>query len=159
MFTLFVSLLFSVPTFFRPRLALEAEILALRHPLLVLQRSRRGHKLRLGSADRALWVWLARLSTEWRSAWMIVRPETVIGWHRQGFRLYGRWKSRPPAGRPSVSGEVRDLLPRMSLANPGWGAPRIARELLKLGMQVSQATVAKYMVRHRKPPSQHWRTC
>ena len=79
MFTLFVSLLFSVPAFFRPRLALEAEILALRHPLLVLQRSRRGHKLRFGCADRALWVWLSRLWTAWPSALLIVRPETVIG--------------------------------------------------------------------------------
>jgi hypothetical protein len=79
MFTLFVSLFFSVPTFFRPRLALQAEILALRHQLLVLQRSSRGHKLRLGSADRALWVWLSRLWTAWRCALIIVRPETVIG--------------------------------------------------------------------------------
>ena len=69
---------------------------------------------------------------------MIVRPETVIGWHRQGFRLYGRWKSHPPAGRPSVPGEVAELLGRISLANQGWGAPRIAGELLKLGLQVSQ---------------------
>jgi putative transposase len=158
MFTLFVSLLFSVPTFFRPRVALQAEILALRHQLLVLQRSNRGHKFRLGSADRALWVWLSRLWTEWRSALIIVRPETVIGWHRQGFRLYWRWKSRHPAGRPSVSGEVAELIRRMSLANPRWGAPRIHGELLKLGIQVSQATVAKYMVWHRKPPSQNWRT-
>jgi putative transposase len=89
---------------------------------------------------------------------IIVRPETVIGWHRQGFRLYWRWKSRHPAGRPSVSGEVAELLRRISLANPRWGAPRIHGELLKLGIQVSQATVAKYMVGHRKPPSQNWRT-
>jgi putative transposase len=110
------------------------------------------------SADRALWVWLSRLWTEWRSALIIVKPETVIGWHRQGFRLHWRWKSRHPAGRPSVSGEVRDLVHRMSLANPRWGSPRIHGELLNLGSQVSQATVAKYMVRHRKPPSQNWRT-
>jgi putative transposase len=157
MFTLFVSLLFSVPTFFRPRLALQAEILALRHQLLVLQRSRRGQKLRLGSADRALWVWLARLWTKWRPALIIVRPETVIGWHRQGFRLYWRWKSRHPAGRPLVSSEVAEFIRQISLANPRWGAPRIHGEQLKLGIQVSQATVAKYMARHRKPPSQNWR--
>jgi transposase InsO family protein len=89
---------------------------------------------------------------------IIVKPETVIGWHRQGFRLYWRWKSHHPAGRPSVSSEVADLIRRMSLANPRWGAPRIHGELLKLGIQVSQATVANYMVRHRKPPSQNWRT-
>jgi putative transposase len=158
MFTLFVSLLFSMPAFFRPRLTLQVEILALRHQLLILQRSSRGHKLRLGSADRALWVWLSRLWAEWRSALIIVKPETVIGWHRQGFRLYWRWKSRPPAGRPLVSSEVAELLRRISLANPRWGASRIPGELLKLGIQVSQATVAKYIARLRKPPSQHWRT-
>ena len=89
---------------------------------------------------------------------MIVKPETVIGWHRQGFRLYWRWKSRHPAGRPSVSSEVVDLIRRMSLANPRWGAPRIHGELMKLRISISQATVAKYMPRHRKPPSQNGRT-
>ncbi len=158
MFTFVVSLLFSAPACFRTRAALQAEILALRHQLLVLQRSSRGHKLRLSSADRALWVWLSRLWTAWRSALIIVKPETVIVWHRQGFRLYWRWKSRHPAGRPSVSSEVADLIRTMSFANPRWGAPRIHGELLKLGIQVSQATVAKYMVRHQKPPSQTWRT-
>src|ERR1700675_4860031 len=115
MFSLFVSLLYFASACFRTRAALQAEILALRHQLLVLQRSNRGHKLRLGSADRALWVWLSRLWTEWRSALIIVKPETVIGWHRQGFRLYWSWKSRHPAGRPSVSGEVAELIRRMSL--------------------------------------------
>jgi putative transposase len=158
MFTLFVSLLFSVPACFRTRAALQTEILALRHQPLILQRSGRGHKLRLSSADRAFWVWLSRLCAEWRSALIIVKPETVIAWHRKGFRLYWAWKSRQRGGRPSVSGEVRDLIRRMSLANPRWGAPRIHGELLKLGIQVSQATVAKYMVRHRNPPSQTWRT-
>jgi len=95
---------------------------------------------------------------EWRSALIIVKPETVIAWHRQGFRLYWRWKSGNRSGRPSVSSEVADIIRRMSLANAGWGAPRIHGELLKLGIQISQATVAKYMVRHRKPPSQKWRT-
>ena len=158
MFTLFVSPLFSVPACFRTRAALQAEILALRHQLLVLQRSSRGHKLRLSSADRVLWVWLSHLWTEWRSALIVVKPGTVIGWHRQGFRLYWRWKSRHGEGRPLVSSEIRDLIRRMSLANPHWGAPRIHGELMKLGIHVSQATVAKYMVRHRKPPSQTWRT-
>ena len=86
---LFVLLLFSVPACFRTGATLQAEILALRHQLLVLQRSSRGHKLRLSSADRVLWVWLSRLWTERRSALIIVKPETVIGWHQQGFRLYG----------------------------------------------------------------------
>jgi putative transposase len=89
---------------------------------------------------------------------MIVEPETVIAWHRQGFRLYWRWKSRHPLGRPSVSREVIDLIRKISLANPRWGAPRIHGELQKLGLELSQATVAKYMVRRRKPPSQTWRT-
>src|SRR6266403_6363283 len=140
MFTLFVSPLFSVPACFRTRAALQAEILALRHQLLVLQRSSRGHKLRLSSADRVLWVWLSHLWTEWRSALIVVKPGTVIGWHRQGFRLYWRRKSRHGEGRPSVSSEVRDLIRRMRLANPRWGAPRIHGELLKPGIQVSQAT-------------------
>jgi len=94
----------------------------------------------------------------WRSALIIVKPETVIAWHRKGFRLYWKWKSRHPEGRPSVSLEVIELIHRMSLANPGWRAPRIHGELLKLGFELSQATVAKYLVRHRRPPSQNWRT-
>jgi hypothetical protein len=95
---------------------------------------------------------------DWRSALLMVKPETVIGWHRQGFRLYWRWKSRHGYGRPAVTPEVRNLIRQMSHANPGWGAPRTHRELLKIGIEVCQATVAKYMVRHRKPPSQTWRT-
>src|ERR1039458_10260791 len=158
MFTTIFSLFSSIRQGFRTRAALHAEILALRHQLLVLQRSNKGHRVRLRTADRLLWVWLSRLWTGWRSALIIVKPETVIAWHRQGLRLYWRWKSRHGEGRPSVSSEVRDLIRRMSLANPRWGAPRIHGELLKLGIQVSQATVAKYMVRHRKPPSQNWRT-
>ncbi len=153
-----LTLLFSLRDCFRARAFLQAEILALRHQLLVLQRSNRGHKLRLGWADRVLWVWLSRLWNDWRSALLLVKPETVIAWHRQGFRLYWRWKSRCCEGRPTVSPEVRNLIRHMSLANARWGAPRIHGELLKLGIQVSQATVAKYMVRHRKPPSQSWRT-
>jgi hypothetical protein len=89
---------------------------------------------------------------------VIVKPEMVIAWHRQGFRLYWKWMSQHAEGHPTVSLELRDLMRRMSLANPRWGAPRIHGELLKLGMEVSQATVAKYMVRHRKPPSQTRRT-
>src|SRR6184192_1060722 len=147
-----LTLLLSLRDCFRARAFLQAEILALRHQLVVLQRSNRGHKLRLGWADRVLWVWLSRLWNDWRSALLLVKPETVIAWHRKGFRLYWRWKSRCCEGRPTVSPEVRNLIRHMSLANPRWGAPRIHGELLKLGIQVSQATVAKYMVRHRKPP-------
>ena len=153
-----LTLLFSLRNCFRARATLQAEILALRHQLLVLQRSNYGHKLRLGWADRVLWVWLSRLSNDWRSTLLIVKPETVIAWHRKGFRLYWNWKSRHLEGRPSVSNEVRNLIRKMSLANPRWGAPRIHGELLRLGIQVAQATVARYMVRQQKPPSQTWRT-
>ncbi len=158
MFTIIFSLFSSIRQACRTRAALQTEILALRHQLLVLQRSSRGHRLRLSIADRLVWVWLSRLWSGWQSALVIVKPETVIAWHRQGFRLYWRWKSRHPSGRPSVSREVMDLIRKMSLANPRWGAPRIHGELLKLGFELSQTTVAKYMVRHRRPPSQTWRT-
>src|SRR5712692_3183104 len=152
-----LTLLFSLRDCFRARAALQAEILALRHQLLVLQRSSRPHKLHLGWADRVLWVWLSRLWNDWRSALLIVRPETVIAWHRRGFRLYWTWKSRRCEGRPTVSPEVRNLIRKISLANSRWGAPRIHGELLKIGIEVSQATVAKYMARYRKPLSQTWR--
>jgi hypothetical protein len=158
MFAIILSLLCSIRQGFRTRAAIQAEILALRHQLLVLQRSARARKVRLTASDRFLWVWLSRLWREWRSALVIVKPETVIAWHRRGFRLYWSRKSRHPQGRPSLSREVIDLIRRMSLANPRWGAPRIHGELLKLGFELSEATVAKYMARHRKPPSQTWRT-
>ena len=154
MFTLLVSL----RDWFRTRVVLQAEIIALRHQLLVLQRSSRGQRLRLRVFDRLFWVGLSRLWSGWQSVLLIVKPETVISWHRKGFRLYWAWKSRHRQGRPNVSTEIRDLIRKMSAANPRWGAPRIHGELLKLGLEVSQATVAKYMVRHRKPPSQTWRT-
>ncbi len=153
-----LNLLFSLRDCFRTRAALQAEILALRHQLLVLQRPSRLHKFRLGRADRVLWVWLSRLWNDWRLALLIVKPETVVAWHRKGFRLYWTRKSRRCEGRPTVSPEVKNLIRQMSLANPRWGAPRIHGELLKLGIQISQGTVAKYMVRRRKPPSQSWRT-
>ena len=159
MVTIILSLFSSSRQGFRTRAALHAEILALRHQLLlVLQRSSCGHRLRLARADRLLWVWLSRFWSGWQSALAIIKTETVIAWHRQGFRLYWRWKSRHPEGRPYVSCEVIDLIRKMSLANPRWGAPRIHGGLLKLGFELSQVTAAKYMVRHRRPPSQTWRT-
>jgi putative transposase len=123
-----------------------------------LQRSSRGQRLRLRVFDRFFWVWLSRLWSGWQSALLIVKPETVISWHRKGFRLYWAWKSRHRQGRPNASTEIRDLIRKMSVANPRWGAPRIDGELLKLDIEVSQAIVAKYIVRHRRPPSQTWRT-
>ena len=158
MFPLVSSLLLCLLGCLRTRAALQLEILALRHQVLVLRRSTGSRRLRLQTSDRLLWVWLSRLWSGWRSALLMVKPETVIAWHRRGFRLYWTWKSRARVGRSGMSEDVRDLIPRMSLANPLWGAPRIHGELIKLGIDLSQATVAKYMVRHRKPPSQNWRT-
>lgn len=142
----------------RTRVTLQAEILALRHQVLVLQRRNQKHRVLLSAADRLLWVWLSRIWPDWKAALRTVKPETVIAWHRKGFRLYWSWKSRPRPGRPPVSTEVRELIRRMNAANPGWGAPRIHGELGKLGIMVSETTVAKYMVRHRCPASQAWRT-
>jgi hypothetical protein len=158
MFAIILLLFSSIGRGFRRRAVLHAEVLALRHQLLVLQRTNRDRRLRLSVADRLLWVWLSQLWNGWRSALVIVKPETVIAWHRRGFRLYWSWKSRHPQGRPSVAREVIDLIGRMSLANPGWGAPRIHGELLKLGFELAESTVAKYMIRPRRPASQTWRT-
>ena len=112
---------------------------------------------RFTDTDRLFWVTLSRIWKGWREALIVVKPETVVRWHRQGFRYYWRWKSRGWSGRPTIEREIRDLIRQMSRANSLWGAPRIYGELLKLGIDVSQATVSKYMVRSRKPPSQSWR--
>ena len=147
----------SFRSWFQSCLRLQAEIVALRQQVIVLRRSQRG-RVRLRATDRVFWVWLSRRWSGWRSTLAIVKPETVISWHGKGFRLYWTWKSGcGMPGRPEVSQEARDLIRKMSMANPLWGAPRIHGELLKLGIEVSQATVAKYMVRQRKPPSQTWR--
>src|SRR5580765_6570835 len=140
---------------FRSRASLQAEILTLRHQLNVL---RRKSQQSFSSIDRLVFAGLYRLAPGVLDALKIVRPETVIRWHRAGFRAYWRWKSRPRGGRPKASAEVRQLIWEMSLANPLWGAPRIHGELLKLGIDVGQTTVAKYMPRHRRPPSQGWKT-
>src|SRR6266852_6220335 len=135
----------------------EAEILVLRQQINVLRR-RSSKRPALNNADRLLFVWLSRLVPTTLAALAVVSPETVIRWHRAGFRAYWRWKSRPRGGRPKTSLEVRRLIRKMSLANPLWGAPRIHGELLKLGIEVAQSTVAKYMGRCRRPPSQSWKT-
>src|SRR5437899_302976 len=134
---------------------LALENLALRQQLAVWKVSR--PRPRLTAMDRIFWVILSRLWKSWRSSLRMVRPETVVGWHRQGFRRYWARKSRRRRGRPEIAMELRELIRRMSRANPLWGAPRIHGELLKLGLTVSQATVSKYMLRQRKPPSQTWR--
>jgi hypothetical protein len=150
--------LFMLRSSFGTRASLQIEILALRHQLVVLQRLT-NKRPNLRAVDRLLWVVLSRLWTPWRSGLIILKPATVIGWQRKGFRLNWRWKSRAgKSGRPCVSREIRELIRQMSTANPLWGAPGIHGELLKLGIQISQATVAKYMVRQAKPPSQSWRT-
>ena len=142
---------------FRTRASLQLEILALRHQLGVLQRSVK--KPKLNRFDRCLWAWLYGAWAEWRSALRIVKPATVIAWHREGFRLFWTWKVRSgQRGRPPVSKEIRKLIRRMSRENPLWGAPRIHGELLKLGIDVGETSVSKYMVRRRNPPSQTWRT-
>jgi transposase InsO family protein len=133
------------------------ENLALRHQLAVLQRT--AQRPRLRTADRLFWVLLARLWHGWAEAVLLVKPETVIRWQRTGFRLFWTWKSRRPGpGRPAVAPEFRALIRTMARANPLWGAPRIHGELQKLGLEISQATVSKYLVRRRTPPSQTWRT-
>ena len=109
--------------------------------------------------DRLLWIGLSRLWRDWRSALAIVRPETVVAWHRAGFRLFWTWRvQRLKRGRPVVSREVRELIRQMCRENPLWGAPRIHGELLKLGIDIAESSVSKYMVRRHKPPSQTWRT-
>ena len=151
------AIYFLIRAFFVWHLSLAAENLALRQQLAILQHSVKRPKLR--PRDRVFWVLLSRLWPNWRSALAIVQPETVIKWHRQGFKLYWRWKSRArKPGRPPIQRELRDLIRRMSRENPLWGAPRILSELLLLGCAVAEGTVAKYMVRLRKPPSQTWRT-
>lgn len=153
------ALLLTLPSLFRGNAALRAENLALRHQVTVLQRQLLGRRVRLERADRILWVWLLRLWSDWRSVLVIVQPETVLRWHRQGFRLYWRWKSRHrQSGRPRISQEIQGLIRKMADANPTWGAPRIHGELLMLGIRVSESTVSTYLPRRRKPPSQGWRT-
>src|SRR6266704_5758362 len=157
MFEVLVSFLSSFRVYFRTQSDNQLEILALRHQIGVLQR--KTPKPKLKPADRRLWVWLSQCWPRWRSALVMVRPATVIDWHRRGFRWYWTWRVRHGhAGRPSVPKETRELIRILSRNNSTWGAPRIHSELLKLGIQISEASVAKYMVRHRKPPSQSWKT-
>ncbi len=142
--------------FIKSRASLAAENLALRQQLAVLSRSVKRPRLR--RRDRMFWASLSRLWTDWNTVLVIVKPETVIRWHRQGFRLYWRWKSTKKNGRPKVELEIRELIHRMSRENPTWGAPRIRSELRLLGHDVAKSTVAKYMTKRKKPPSQGWRT-
>jgi hypothetical protein len=142
---------------FKTQARLEAEIVLLRHQLNVL-RQRFPSKPKLSVADRLLFVWLYRLFPSVLAAIIIVQPETIVRWHRTGFRLYWRWKSRSHGGRPKVPLEIRYLIREMSLANRLWGAPRIHGELLKLGIEVAQSTIAKYMAKSGRGRSQTWKT-
>ena len=157
MSSLFVALFALVASSFRTRAALQAEILALRHQLAVFQKNA-PLRLRLERSDRLLWVLLSRWWPGWRCSLHIVRPDTVIAWHRRAFAWYWTRKSRRRPGRPNVAAEIRHLIREMCQANPLWGAPRIHGELLKLGIDLAQSTVAKYLRRPPKPPSQTWRT-
>jgi hypothetical protein len=153
-----LKLIFGVlASLFRSRAKLEAENLVLRQQVNVLRRQM-PKRPDLNNTDRFLFVWLYCWFPSVLGAVAIVRPETIILWHRTGFRAYWRWRSRNRVGRPKVSAELRTLIGEMSRANPIWGAPRIHGELLKLGFDVAQSTVARYMCRRWRPPSQGWRT-
>ena len=145
-------------TFLRNRNQLILENLTLRQQILILQRSIRRPRLR--RRDRFFWVFLARIWKDWRRHILLVKPETVVRWHRQGFKYYWRWKSYAGRrGRPGVPLEIIHLIRRMSRENPLWGAPRIQSEMRLLGYDVAESTVSKYRVRgHRPTPSQTWRT-
>ncbi len=140
---------------FQGRLELAAENIALRQQLAILQRTAKRPRLRL--RDRIFWAWLSRLWRHWRSALLVVKSDTVVRWHREGFRLYWKWKSRK-GGRPRVEKGIRQLIRRMSQDNSTWGAPRIQSELALLDYSVAESTVAKYMVRRLTPPCQTWKT-
>src|SRR5271163_4557332 len=142
---------------FKSKGRLEAENAALRHQLSVLRRGMHG-RVRLTNNDRLFFIWLYRWFPSVLKVLTIIRPETLLRWHRMGFRRYWRWKSRSFGGRPRIDAELQALIRKMSIDNPLWGAPRIHCELLKLGFDVAQSSVAKYMVRRREPPNQGWRT-
>ena len=154
-FRLFLTTLFDP---FRSRASLEAETVALRHQVAVLKQRLGSRRIRLSWRDRMFWACLSRVWRGWRSALVIVQPETVLRWHREGFRAHWRWKSRPRGGRPLVDRETRELIVRLQRENPLWGAPRIHGELLMLGIEVCESTVSKYLRKLQRPPSQTWRT-
>jgi transposase InsO family protein len=156
MIVLFCFVLAVLASPFKSKLRLEAENAVLRHQLIVLKRRRHG-RARLTNHDRWFLIQLYRWFPSILQVLTIIRPETLVRWHRAGFRCYWRWKSRPLGGRPQIDTELRALIRRMSMENPLWGSPRIHGELLKLGFEVAQSSVAKYMVKRRGPPSQGWK--
>src|SRR5262249_7946323 len=142
---------------FKSKLRLEAENAVLRHQLIVLRRGLHG-RVRLTNPDRRFFTQLYRWFPAIFRALTIIRPETLVRWHRAGFHRYWRWKTNSRGGRPQIQIELRALIRQISMENPLWGAPRIHGELLKLGFQVAQSSVAKYMAKRRGPPSQGWCT-
>src|SRR2546430_14032065 len=157
MFAIIHLLATFIADLFKPPRRLEVENLFLRHQLNVALR-RAPQRVRLWAGDRVLMVWMTRRWPSLLGLTRVVQPATILRWHRCGFRAYWRWKSRGRPGRPRVSRELRELIQRMSKENPLWGAPRIHGELLKLGFEIAESTVSKYMIRRRGPPSQTWRT-
>ena len=141
---------------FKQRFELALENLALRQQLAVLNHTQK--HLRLRKIDRLFWIWLSRIWESWKESLIIVKPDTVTRWHRKGFALYWNWLSRKNRiGRPGTEREIRELIRKMANANPLWGSPRVHGELLKLGIKISERTVARLMPKRRKPPSQTWR--
>ena len=146
-----------VASLFKSRSRLEAENAALRQQLIVLQRKVRG-RVEFTNSDRLFFIQLYRWFPSVLKVITIIRPETLVRWHRAGFRRYWCWKSRNLGGRPQISADLRALIRRMSVENLLWGAPRIHGELLKLGVSVAQSTVAKYMAEKGDPAGQRWST-
>ena len=153
-----LSFFAAVRVFFRGRSDIALEVLALRQQVAVLKRKQ--PRPRLNPSDRFFWAILRRCWSRWRDVLVIVRPETVVGWHRAGFRLYWRWRSRPRGGRPKITEEIRVLIRRLAEENPGWGAPKIHGELQKLGFIVAERSVARYLrvIRWRGDPAKRWLT-
>ena len=150
MFAILHALGVFVADLFKSQSRLEAENLFLRHQLNIALRQT-PPRLRLRGADRALLVWMTRLRPSLLGMTQVVQPETILRWHRAGFKAFWRWKSRKRAGRPKIDCGLRDLIQRMSRDNPLWGAARIHDELLMHGFKVAQSTVSKYMVRGGPP--------
>ena len=156
MFQFAPSILAAFRVFFRSRGDTALEVLALRQQVAVLKR--KCPRPTLHSLDRLFWTTLRGIWSRWADVLVIVKPQTVVGWHRAAFRLYWRWRSRPRGGRPKITGEIRALIRRMAEENAGWGAPKIHGELLKLGVDLSERTVARYLrrVHRRGDPGRRW---
>ena len=156
MFGIITAFLAAIRVFFRCRADLALEILALRQQVAVFKRKR--PRPALHGFDRLFWTALKQVWPRWSDVLVIVKPETVVRWHRAGFRLFWKWRSRPSGGRPKVSEEIRNLIRRLAMENPTWGAPKIHGELLKIGFGIAERTVARYLrhTRRRGDPARRW---